>query len=643
MNQLGRTLKHAFAGVMLSLVLHNSVMAVNGDVRGEVSLADQVVAEARQLELTQVTSAIDMMLSREQEVVRVSSGSELARYYNKLAELNSTINRLDQQQKFAEKGLQLIGDELVPIGAELNYNLGLVYEMNTDYVEARKYYEKGLYIAETTGNRVFQGRGKLYIAGLYTSQEDYDKALNIMREAFALSEEVKDPGLSWEVNNEIGLLYSYMGDDAQALEFHQTAIAVSQQLQMKELTINSLYNAAMTNIDLKRFDDANKMLGQMLLESKNSTEKSNMYSSYKGFAYSARAAAENSGTPSPHYKRALDYMLKAEEYLPYVQQVLHRVEHHMHKAYFLHKLEQTNRALEELAIAERYLPEDQHGENSGFGVSIFKLKADFFAELGQFEAAYQWLDKYVDAYKKYRDKEKEDKALKLRMSFDMERNEVRNEMLEKENEIKALQLQQAKNERQIQTFFLIALALLSLVLIFVMYRQFHSRRQLKSIAETDSLTGLFNRRYAFSNGDSMLKQCNVNGKPFSIFLFDLDHFKSVNDTYGHPAGDNVLKSVAEISKNCLRGTDVLARIGGEEFIAILPGVELEMAEYIAGRLKDKLESSQQEYDGNKFFVTASFGVAAVREHDDFERLTQRADKALYQAKDNGRNCVALAS
>lgn len=635
LNQLGRAIRRTLTAAALTLSVHNGAFAVSGDVPGQVSLADQVVAEARQLEMTQVDQAIDMMLSKEMEVVKTASSSEMARFYNKLAELNSTLGRLDEQRKYAQRGLQLIGDELVAIGAELNFNLGLAYEMQTDYLTARKHYDRGLYIAEATGNRISQARGKLYIAALYTAREDYNKALELMREAYSLSEALQDPELGWEVMNEMGLLYSYTEDPEQALEFQNKSIEVARQLQMKELTIVSLYNAALTNIELQRYDVANVLFEQMLEESKNSTELSNMYNAYKGFAISTRAAKQ--------YKRAFDYMLKAEEYLSYVQQTLYRVEHYMLKARISHELGQTNRALEELAIAEQLLPQDQHGDKSLFGLNIMRYKAMFFAELKQFEVAYQWLDKYRIGFQKYRNKQRDEKALKLRMSFDIERNEVRNQMLEKDNEIKALQLSQAKNERQIQTFFLVALALLSLVLIFVMYRQFHSRRQLKSIAESDSLTGLFNRRYAFTNGENLVKQCKQSQKPLSIFLFDLDHFKAVNDTYGHPGGDQVLKSVSEISKNCLRGTDVLARIGGEEFIAILPGVDLDMAEFIAGRLKEKFETSQQEYEGNKFFVTASFGVANLRDTDDFEKLTQRADKALYQAKDNGRNCVALAT
>lgn len=620
--------------LLLLLSLCQVAWAATDEVPSEISLADQLVAQARQMETTQVDEAINMMLSKEKAMLEISSSAEQARFYNKLAELNSTIGRLDDQQKYAEKGLAILGNETVPVAAELHYNLGLVHESRTEYIKARERYDQGLLIAQTTGSRIYQGRGRLYIAALYTSQRDYAKALEHMREAYAIAEEVNNPELTWETLNESGLLYGYIDKGEQALDFYTRAIDAAKALQMKELVIVSLYNAGVTNLELKRHDAANVMFEQMLAESKSSTELSNMYNSYKAFAMSSR--------DNEQYERAFSYINKAEEYLPHIQQILMRVEHYTFKAELLNELEQTNRALEVLAIAERLLPEGLHGSNSISASNILWLKAKFYEELRQFEKAHTLLKQYVRGYHELRNKEVESQELKMRVSFDMERNEVRNDILEKDNKIKALQLQQAKNERQIQTFFLIALALLSLGLIFVMYRQLHSRRKLKTIAQTDSLTELFNRRYAFAKGETLVSQCVQTEKPMSIFLFDLDHFKVVNDTYGHPAGDQVLKLVAQVSKNCLRGTDVLARIGGEEFIAILPGVDLEMAEFIAGRLKEKLESCQHEFEGNKFIVTASFGVATVNNDDDFEALTQRADKALYNAKDNGRNCVALA-
>ena len=599
------------------------------------SLADQLVEEARQLERGDIAKALEMMQIREQEVKAVASEVELARYYNKMAELFSTLGYLNEQQKYSELGLKLVGEEMVAVAADLNYTRGLVYEMKSDYTTARKYYRKGFEIAMTTGHELYQARGKLYLAALFTQEEQYEKALSEMKEAYSWSEQVGDPELTWEVLNELGLLYGYIQDSEQAIEFHLRAVKTAQALQMRELTIVGYYNLASSYQFLGDHETANTYWDKMLVESKASGEPGNLYNAYKGFAFSARAAEQ--------YDRALTYMLKAEEYLHMIGRTVMQVEHHMVKADILGDMEQPNKALEELAIAEQKLPAEFRNPDNVQGLSILYMKAGFTADLGQYQQAYELMAEYNRGARKHRREQNQEAIQKLRITFDSERSETRNSILEKDNEIKALQLKQAESEKQIQTFMLGALALLSLGLIFVMYRQLHARTQLKIIAESDSLTGLYNRRYAFTKGETLVSNCREGSKDLSVVMFDLDHFKAVNDTHGHPAGDEVLKRVSELSTGCLRDSDVMARIGGEEFLVILPGVSREMAEFIAGRLKDKLAACEQNYDGKRFHVTASFGVAAAGSEEDFEQLILRADKALYQAKESGRNCVALAS
>jgi diguanylate cyclase (GGDEF)-like protein len=598
------------------------------------SLADQLVEQAKEIERIDINDAIKMMHTREHEVVQVASTKELARYYNKLSELNSTIGDLANQQLYADKGLQLLGGETVAIAADLNYNRGLVFEMKADFASALQLYRKGLKIAQTTNHLLYQGRGQLFISAIYSSEGNYERALETMKVAYSISEQVDNLDLKWEVLNEMGLLYGHIGDEEHSLEFYMKALKASQALNIKDLIVVALHNVAMTHIFLKDYEQANFYFDKMLDESKTSTQLSNMYLSYKGFALSAAETGQ--------YKTALTYLTKAQEYLANVQQVLTQVDFYVIKADILSELDQTHRALEVLGIAEQILPPSERGKKSRIGTSIIWYKSLFFSELGQYEEAYKLLKEHAEALKERRRIHSDAAVNRLRVSFDMERNEIRNNVLEKENEIKALELSKAQGERQVQTFFLIALALLSLGLIFVMYRQLDSRRQLKAIAQTDSLTNLYNRRYAFLTGESLVKENQLDHSALSVIVFDLDNFKGVNDTYGHPAGDVVLKHIAEVGKACLRGTDVLSRIDGEEFLAVLPGVKLEMAEFIAGRLKDKIESYQHQHEQSDFNVTASFGVAMVSQTEDFDTLIQRADKALCKAKDNGRNCVALA-
>jgi diguanylate cyclase (GGDEF)-like protein len=622
-------------GLLLLLLLYiGSVRADDAKTGSDLPLADQLVAKARAMESDDINKAINMLKNREKEVKRVASTRELARFYNKLSELNATLGHLVEQQIYANKGLSLIAGETVPIGADLNFNLGMVYEMNADFESAMQYYRKGLEIAQLTNHLLYQSRGKAFISAVYSFETNYERALESMTEAYAIAQKVNDDDLTWEVLNGLAILYADIKDEEKSLEIGQLALETARRLNIKSLVIVSLHNIAYTQLELEQYDAALQSFDIMLDESKSSSEGADMYNSYKGFALVA--------VEMEQYERANKYIKTAEEYLSHVEQLRAQVDFYFIKADIVSKLDRPKRALDILSIAERKIPEVYRGNDNRLGLTLLFYKSRFAAELGRYKQGYDLLKQFADGGRELRGEQNKIAIRKLRVSFDVERNEARNDLLKKDNEIKALQLKQATSEQQIQFFFLVVLGLLSMGLIFVMYRQLHSRRQLKTIAETDSLTELFNRRYAFATGEQLVKEGNEGDIPLSVIMFDLDHFKTVNDTYGHPAGDLVLKTIGEISKGCLRGSDVLARIGGEEFIAILPGVKLEMAEFIAGRLKDKLETFQQCHEQNKFFVTASFGVAQNKSKDDFEQLIHRADKALYQAKDSGRNCVALA-
>lgn len=155
----------------------------------------------------------------------------------------------------------------------------------------------------------------------------------------------------------------------------------------------------------------------------------------------------------------------------------------------------------------------------------------------------------------------------------------------------------------------------------------------------DFLTGLLNRRALNEIFKKHLEISELTGQPISLIITDLDHFKKINDTYGHLAGDAALQHFASIMKNSLRKSDYVFRIGGEEFLVLLPNTSLEEAAKIAENLRQKLEKSPLEYEGRQINLTASFGVAELREHRNLSELIKEADEKLYAAKKEGRNRV----
>lgn len=176
----------------------------------------------------------------------------------------------------------------------------------------------------------------------------------------------------------------------------------------------------------------------------------------------------------------------------------------------------------------------------------------------------------------------------------------------------------------------------------VVVRHFASLEKLKTMAIFDHATGLYNRHYFFIEAEKILKNWVRYKTPVTLMLIDLDDFKKVNDIYGHDAGDQVLERVAETLKKCLRDVDVIARIGGEEFVALLPSTAIEVGDVVTEKVRLAIESLSVIYQQREIKVTVSIGVvAASPRRPSVGELLKAADKLLYQAKHRGKNFVSI--
>lgn len=171
----------------------------------------------------------------------------------------------------------------------------------------------------------------------------------------------------------------------------------------------------------------------------------------------------------------------------------------------------------------------------------------------------------------------------------------------------------------------------------------HSKALLQNVAYKDNLTNIFNRHYLFEKSLSLFKTFHQLNQNLSLLLIDIDHFKKVNDVYGHITGDNILKYFVESIQKTLRGDDLFVRYGGEEFIVLLPKVGIDESLVIAEKIRLYIEQHPYQPDQMKdpIIVTISIGVSQYQEGDSLEKLIDRADSGLYSAKNKGRNQVQL--
>jgi diguanylate cyclase (GGDEF)-like protein len=187
--------------------------------------------------------------------------------------------------------------------------------------------------------------------------------------------------------------------------------------------------------------------------------------------------------------------------------------------------------------------------------------------------------------------------------------------------------------------------LFTISIAFVLVAMAKERTELshRNAARIDALTGLANRRAFFQDAEALVQLQTGRARPVAVFLLDLDHFKSINDRFGHPMGDRVLRLFAQVTMANLRSSDLVGRLGGEEFGVLLADATRDNAFLVAERLRSAFEAAAKMGDDPPLAATVSIGVAIIQDpHEDLSTLLTKADQALYRAKARGRNRVELA-
>ncbi len=167
-------------------------------------------------------------------------------------------------------------------------------------------------------------------------------------------------------------------------------------------------------------------------------------------------------------------------------------------------------------------------------------------------------------------------------------------------------------------------------------------QQYKRAALSDSLTGIANHGALLENAERLFARCRKDGAPLSLIMFDLDHFKNINDRHGHRAGDHILRAFTDTVRGLLRPTDLIGRYGGEEFTVVLPGATIETAQVIAERVRHAFAEKHRQLDGRPLNATVSAGIAEADAEMSLEDTIDAADRAMYQAKQMGRDRVERA-
>ncbi|MCP4902090.1 MAG: GGDEF domain-containing protein [bacterium] len=261
--------------------------------------------------------------------------------------------------------------------------------------------------------------------------------------------------------------------------------------------------------------------------------------------------------------------------------------------------------------------------------------SNFFEKRGRFSEALAVFKRYVELRKTIFDEEGAQAMAGMRVKYETEKKE-------REIQIQRLEIE---NQKDIQRA-LIVIVLISAVagvIVFVLYQQ--KRRaniELDRLSRTDPLTGLANRRSLLDAARTSQLRAQRFAEPYSVILMDIDHFKRFNDEHGHDCGDAVLKAVASAIRESVREIDIAARWGGEEFLVLCPGTDIDGAEVLADRVHQAVRSTTVAYGGLPHRVTITAGIGQYKGNDSFDSVIQYADEALYRGKTEGRDRIVVA-
>jgi diguanylate cyclase (GGDEF)-like protein len=505
---------------------------------------------------------------------------------------------------------------------------GEVAETAGRNAEARTAYENAVTVATNANDDEMLALALVERGWLLGLQGEYASGLGDLRRAEALFDKLKMPTHALTTRDGIATLYNRMGDYEQAKHLYTVALKDQRLSNMYREEAVTLHNLGRTHENLGEWNSAKEAFTESLAICRRLS-----YPRCEAYALRGQAAVANaSGDP----RGALDTLDKATALQAQTPDARLRALVLLARGVALHQLQrlpESTAALEEAAGIFRQ------------GESLVDLTltdgelASVYAAMGNWRAAFERQTDAKTISDKLLKNQIDQRFASLKIEFDTAAKEKENEALMRENTANQRAIEQGLSARRLQAAVIVLVVLLLGVLAILAIYQHGSSLRMRTLALTDELTGVPNRRAVLARLDPVLS--NASDPPCSILIIDIDHFKSINDHHGHVAGDQVLKVVADSVRFGVAEPAFFGRLGGEEFLIVLPGVVLEPAMEMAETFREGIMSLDTgRWFADRRSITASIGVATSSPGGDtVSSILQRADAALYAAKRGGRNCV----
>ncbi|WP_284243269.1 GGDEF domain-containing protein [Thalassotalea insulae] len=491
--------------------------------------------------------------------------------------------------------------------------------------------EKGLSVARQVNDAKVLATALVHRSFCFSTPNTFITAKKLLTEALAISErEHFGGGLQGIIYNATGNAYRNIGLHKQALDYYQTAYQSWSKVNSWNSMFNMLHNMISEAIALKLWSKTQQFVEQSFAMADN-------HPNFKDFRFFAHLNDGRNQYSQHQYLAAKKALLQA-----LALKTTTKEQHFIRYSYYFLAL--TEFRLGNLEAMTTYAQWYLQGKPDQEKERRQLLEINALTALGQkdYQLAFETMFDRVALETEKMSEIIQNDYIQQAFEHDLNLIDYEKKLLEQELAINKLHLQQQADQDKIKQLSIILavslLVLLSGLLVF-MYR---SRAYFKKRAHSDGLTGIANRRYILEQGDRQFEKHSQQERCLSVLVLDIDHFKSINDNYGHAIGDQAIKATTKLAQHRLRAQDMIGRIGGEEFIVILPDADVAVASDVAERIRYTIANHCFKFDDCQLQFTISIGIATLAAGSaSFTSLMNLADIALYQAKKDGRNCVRI--
>ncbi len=588
--------------------------------------------------------------------------------------LRAEFDPLPYQQLLATNlpsGILKIEEDLAKAEAENNDQniIGLlrfqtdIYGRQGNLPKQAEVGEKGLVVAKRAGDKHSQAVFQLAMADAYAQMNRWEESKAFFKEAIATFSELERIEELLFAKNKFGLAHYYNQEFGEGLE------VLSEVYEQTPESLKMMRSGILSNIALiyeatgnvqKAIDYHLKNLS--VLEPENVPAELSIVYYNLGYSY----------LQIEDYANAKSYLEKSEKIarelniiqgLAFVASQLGRLNQaqknyeaslkHFRESYIIAKqlnnprLQQINSMglmkahieMNNLIEAESLISEIRSLIMPSDEVSLLglkKLTADLMTKKGEHLAAIDAYDEVVEGLQKSIKKINESKIQEMQAKFSGKLQAKENEILKQKNKVQHLEITSANNQRLVYFLSFLILSALLISIAIILRKEKNNRRRFAKMALTDELTGVANRRSILEHAEAEFETFKAEQQDITIAMIDLDHFKSVNDKFGHDVGDLVLKHFANAVKQVIRDRDRFGRVGGEEWFLIMPNSSADIVPSVFERMKEEVLKIDIPQLDRK--ITFSMGVTQYTAEDKtYESAAKRADECLYKAKENGRD------